>query len=118
MTGFADGCFGPLAPVYSVELGPPNDDEAEYLKTAFLAMYNSKFKDHGAYIDALFLGNYREACKELQRTLRALPVSADTQVAPHSLNGTAVTMVNALPLAQALAAAGVWAFQFKLTPCQ
>ena len=66
---------------YNVVIGPPNNEVAEYLREEHVAMF--KGKDPGAYIDALFLGKYEWACKELLRTLREL--SAD--MVPH--NGTA-----------------------------
>ena len=63
-------------------LGPPNKEVAEYLRKEYRRLL--KFKAPGAYVDALFLGNFSNACAELQRTLRAL--SAD--MVPQ--NGTAV----------------------------
>ena len=47
-------------------------------------MGSLKFMALGAYVNALFLGNFENACDELQRSLEAL--SAD--MVPH--NGTAL----------------------------
>ena len=67
---------------YNVVLGPPNNEVAKYLRNEYMRI--SDFNARGAYVNALFLGNFGKACAELQRTLRAL--SAD--MVPH--NGTAV----------------------------
>ena len=63
-------------------LGPPNSEVADYLRNKYMALL--EFNAPGAYVNALFLGNFKSACDELQRTLRALSVD----MVPH--NGTAV----------------------------
>ena len=63
-------------------LGSPNKEVAEYLREEYMTLV--KFEGLAAYIDALFLGNFEEACAELQSALRAL----SAEMVPH--NGTAV----------------------------